>query len=173
LSTIKREGFGRPTKYEEHLCEDAFYFLSADKCRGVTALAAHFKVDEKTIYNWMRKHGDFKSAVERGMTASKHIMLQEASKNLVSSRDFNYNTPLFSRLMTSVYKDSETSAVVIDGWREAKTNEEKMDLIIQAMCDGLITPDQADRITNVLKKKIELQELTELKARLDKLEKSN
>lgn len=164
---------GRPTKYEGSLCDEAFQFLSSRKCRGVTALAAEFGLDEKTIYRWRKQHPEFKKAVDKGLAASKALLMKEASDFLVSSRDSNYNTPLFSRLMQAVYRDSETATVVIDGFADAKTTEEQLNLIINKLADGEITPEQADKFTSIIMKKAQLLDMVELKQRLEKLEAQN
>lgn len=162
---------GRPTSYKSEFCEIAYKLLSQEHSVGVAQVASELNVTERTILNWRKSHVEFADAVERGLAAGKTLLLKEARRNTISDPKMSvYNTPLFSRLMQSIYKDSENSTVNIDGWDQAKTIKEKLDLVVKHVGNGEITPEQANKVADVLAKHVQLTELADIKARLEALE---
>lgn len=166
---IKNLG-GRPTDYKEEYCELAIELLSSEHSVGIAELAAELNTTERTIQRWRKAHSEFAEAVHVGLTKGKVQLLKEARKSTIGSRDFNYNTPLFSRLMTSVYRDTEHGTILIDGWNEAETFEAKLKLVLDAVGNGEITTEHANKIADLLTKQVQIAEVTALKARIDALE---
>jgi hypothetical protein len=161
---------GRPTDYKDNYCKEAFDLLSSKAGNGVTALAAHFGVDERTIYNWRRTHAEFKKAVDSGTAASKKLFLNQALEYIVSTRDANYNAPLFSKLMQCIYRESESSPFVIDGWSKSLTALQKIELVEEAVAVGDITADQGKKLIEIISKRLEITEFAELQKRIEALE---
>lgn len=55
---------GRPTKYDEALCEKAVAFMAEGY--SLTALAGEFDVSRDTVYEWQQQHEEFSDAIKRG-----------------------------------------------------------------------------------------------------------
>lgn len=160
----------KPTTYKKEYCKKAYDFLSAEACRGIAALAAHLNTSERTVFDWRRNNPEFKQAVEDGMAKSKALFIAHAYDHIVSTRDSNFNSPLFIKLANLIYQSADQATVVIEGWDEAKDYDEKRALVADAMVKGYISPEQADKIASVVEKTIKPNELDALHQRLYRIE---
>ena len=62
---------GRPTKYEESMCDTAYEIL----CKGgsLTKVAAVLDIDRDTIYEWKKTHPEFSDTIRKGLLKSEVI----------------------------------------------------------------------------------------------------
>lgn len=137
---------------------------------GREHVAAKLGVTLQTIRNWRKKYPAFNHAMTVGLLTSKTALIDNALRNIVSAGGCVYNTPLFNRILQTVYRDDESAAVEIDGWEDAKDTHARLDLIERELGNGNLTPEQAERFTNVLTKKLNAVEYgQQLQAIQDKL----
>lgn len=186
---------GRPTDYKEEYVELAFKFclLGADNKR----LADFFDVSLATVKNWMKAHPKFLAAVKKGrVDADAEIAssLYHRAKGYSHKEDkiFNDNgSPLV--VPTTKHYPPDTAAAFI--WLKNRQNwgdkakfkyhspdgeplfnkdslpHEQATQIIFAASEGLISLDDAQTFINTLATILKIEEITELKTRLEALEK--
>jgi hypothetical protein len=169
---IEKNLGGRPHTYQPHFCDIALKILddSENPGKGRESVAAALSVTTQSIRRWRKQYPDFDNALLIGLNKSKSHLFDFALHHLVGNKDSNFNTPLFNRILQTVFRDDENAAVQISGWEEATTPQDKLGLILDAVGIGDITPDQANKLADVITKHIQIMDLDLIKQRIEALE---
>jgi transposase-like protein len=99
MATKQKSKGGRPTKYEESLCEVAIKYLARGK--SVTQLSAHIDVAKSTIYKWAEEHTAFSDALTRGQELSQAYWEGELCEMMYSK---DVNAPLVKLYFANRFK---------------------------------------------------------------------
>lgn len=80
---------GRPSKYEEWMCEEAEEYLAGGRTKR--ALAGHLSIAPDTLYAWMEKHANLSNAIKIGMAKHEGVFCDKLNENLISKTTYGPN----------------------------------------------------------------------------------
>ena len=155
----------KPTKYSSKLIPKIHEYASQGM--HVREIANKLGIHFTTIYNWAKKHDEFRDAWDLAMQASASWWLSYTRDNL--DNKFVKDRLLQFMLMAKFgLKDTHTNK--LPELRDCKTHVEKCDVVTRALADGVINADEASKISNTLATAAKIEEVTELRQKLDELE---
>jgi len=153
------------TKYDHSYCDQAIR-LSTTKLH-LEDLAKEWKVCRKTIYNWRKNHPEFDEAIRKFGEYSTAEFL-EIGRYALFLRDFKENTfRLILERKTNCWLNSPVDLPLL---KEAISFTDKCNVVINALGEGEINPAQAQTLINIISAAAKVEEVTELKDKLAKIE---
>lgn len=96
--------------YKQEMCQRAIEIMA--KGESILAVSAEFGVGKATLYDWMAKYPEFKTAIDRGKEVSELWWHREAQKSLHEDKDRKFNDRLYMINMRNRF-----------GWRSTDKDE--------------------------------------------------
>ena len=155
---------GRPTDYKPEYCELIVEY--GREGLHTYQIAGKFEVVKSTLYNWAELHPEFMVAFTRARELSKAYMIKHAMDNLGNK---NYQSKLWEVLMKFCHDVKENRTLKLPELKKAKSFSAKAAVIIDAMSEGRLTPDEAKTLVDTIAVGAKIEEVTELKERLEVL----
>ena len=159
---------GQPTKYTFEMC--AKVKESGNKGWHVSQMANALDVVPRTIYGWAKVYPEFAQAFELAKQASLCFWYKLGEDNL-NSKHFNERT--YELLLRNKCNLGAERRVKVKGLLDAKTHTESGMAVIQSMAAGDISPTETQTIMNSLTMLAKLDEVTELRKIVERLEKED
>jgi predicted DNA-binding protein YlxM (UPF0122 family) len=150
--------------YEQKYC-DQIKILMEDGL-SVAEVAAEIGVSKKTLYNW-RINPEFDEAFEIAVTKSEAWWQRTCRSNLGNKF---FNDRAWQTQMRNRFGYSEHRAMRIEKLNEAATPSERLNVINDELSKGIITPQEAAKLSQIFAVQAKIDEVTELRALVEKLE---
>ncbi len=137
---------------------------------GPTKVCVKLEISKQTFYKWKKIHPDFAATVARGELLQVDCWNDIGLNNI---KEKFFNEKLYTRLRVNLhYRDySEFGRPKINKFTKCKTAAELGDVLIEAVGNGEISPDEALKLSQTCCNMYSLKERTELEERLVELEK--
>lgn len=191
---------GAPTKYKPEYCEQILEFFNKEPFEYVEidveddegnvrktialdktgnpirvpvhlptkeAFATSIGVDRGSLLNWAREHPEFFSAIKICEQMQQNILLQNA---LVQSYDKTFS--IFTAKNVMGWTDKGSSDFVNIDFKNCKTAMQKAEKVISEIASGNIPMDKGKSLLDALMAIIKIDEATDLKERLEAIEKA-
>ena len=159
---------GRPTKYAEDVCINT---MIAGFAQGwtVAQVCAELNISRECFYNWCRTKPIFSDAYKKHRVLAQQHFDDIAMQNIeMPTRDFNFL--LFESCYKRRFNVTEHATVELPEEFKDANYSDKLQIIFEQLADGVITPEQAQTLTNSLKAASELTVIPELEDRLWEIE---
>jgi len=155
---------GRPTDYKPEF-DDKIIEL-AKKNWSMWEIAAEFEVAYKTMWCWTEKQDSFRNAYARAKTIQTGGILKEIREN-ADNRNYNHNCPNMRLKYEAGFL--EQPKVRIKGISKG-SHSDKANKVLDEIEEGNLTADDASKMTNVVATIAKIDEVTELRDKVEKLE---
>lgn len=173
MTETTQNPIGRPTLYNPEI-HPASLLEMADKGETVIEFCAKHNICDATFYRWVQFNPAFSDAFRRAKPKMQAFMITTARRNWHETKDERFNDKLYSILMRTAYKMTpDDRAILIEGFAEAKTTEERTRIIINAMATAEITASEAERLLSIVKTAANITELGAMAERIKELEAAN
>ncbi len=157
---------GRPTKFdpEEQLSKIFAWF-----CQGQTVaqIAANLGIAKSTYYKWIEQYPMFSDFHKKGRALSRAFWEQLSADNIMNPK---FQFLISESRIRREYSSDEVSGINVPEFKEAKTDQEKIDCIISSMVNGDLSTRQANDLMVLIKGAKDLIEMDKLVERLTDLE---
>lgn len=155
---------GQPTKYKEEYCKDIITLASGGL--HMYAIAVTWDVCYDTLSEWRKVHPKFSAAYARARTIQTSSLLNKLLQN-IGNKDFNHN--IANLLLTHICRLRTEKLVKID---TGEGNLSKRGLkTLDVSKEGSHTADEISRIVDSISKLAKIDEVTELREKIEMLEK--
>lgn len=155
---------GRPTEYKEEY--DTRIIELAKKELSMWEIAAEFEVCYKTMWSWTHAVDSFRKAYARAKTIQTGLIMKEVRENK-DNRNYNHNLPNM-RLKYEAGLGEQAKIQIRDIAKG--THSQKANKVLCEIEEGNLTADDAAKITNVVATIAKIDEVTELRDKVEKLE---
>jgi hypothetical protein len=164
---LKVRGAGAPTKYTDDMPDIVLLLMYQGATKAM--LARTLQVDISTITEWQKDptKPEFGAARRLGRDWAKGWMEEQALDNL---KNPNFNAVLWSMQMRNRYGYSESPKRKIKNLADA-SHLERCTQIFKAIEEGELTADEAAKYMNIVATGAKIEEVTELRDIVEKLEK--
>ncbi len=157
-------------KYKGEPSDQIAYDVLSDG-DGVPEVCKALDIGYNTYHNWAHTYPSFLDAIQRGRMVGAAWWDRKAKEGLDKK---NYNERLHLREVVTRYQKEYSIDAKIDlpALIKAKTYTERADIVINALANSEITPEEGLKISQILMNGATLKEKTELEERLIEVEKS-
>tara|TARA_R110000868_G_scaffold398579_1_gene671796 strand:- start:401 stop:913 length:513 start_codon:yes stop_codon:yes gene_type:complete len=161
---------GRPSKFEERFIDEAIDFVG-EQGKSVTQLAKHFRVSKSTVYLWAQQNKEFSDALTLARDWSEAYW---EDKFVGFMQDNQVNAPLVKLYFANRFRwtdkqvDQKTEFTFIAGATPLQNAEH----ILTCASRGELPTSVALNYISAIKSIIEIDQATEVKARLEEIEKA-
>lgn len=155
---------GRPTKYDPAFI-DRLPELYAQGMSHVE-VATELGVSKARFYDYMDKYEEFRDAVKENVSLSEGWWASQGRSNLENPK---FRDILWSMNMRNRHGWGEKRKVQIRGFAKAKTPNEKMNCIHEAVERGDLTAEEATQFASLVNTTASVNEKTELAAEVEEL----
>lgn len=167
---------GQPTLYNPDFHPEDLIRL-AMLGKSVAHCCADWGICRKTFYNWAAANPEFLHAYARAREIINAFWIDKAEQGVLERGDESGYTKTNQHVLKMLWGANQISsddrAIIIPGFAEAKTDADKTRCVLDALGNGDITANEADRFLSVLEKGLKIGEATELLERIAKLEEAN
>ena len=128
---------GRPTLYDESLCEKALELFS--KGLSIIQVAAEFNVSRDTIYEWAKVHPEFSDTLSTGIAKAEAFWETILQGGASGANEQPVNQGLLSLIMKCRYHWTETKDINLNAAVDDVTSltpEERKKRIAELMQKG-------------------------------------
>jgi len=138
------------------------------------SFCAEIKVSKQSVYAWLDKYPEFKSAHEIGMVLCENFWMQVGEDN-IDNPNFNTNFYMFqmgSRFGISRTRKTNCKKIALKGsvFKNPKNLLERFNNAILSFPDGEISLEELDKIASAFMKISDIKEKEELSARVAEIE---
>jgi Bacteriophage Sf6, terminase small subunit-like len=155
---------GRPSKYQDIYCADIIKHF--ENGGNIYSFCVEKSVDRTTVYEWIEAHKDFSHAYNRAQDLGKAYFMRKLQDNLANKEIQPVIMQMWGRYAYSIANDA---AVRLPKLLTVKHPEQKMAVLQEAVAQGSITPDQAQKITTLIKVQSDLEVVGQLRADVEAL----
>jgi transposase-like protein len=157
---------GRPTKFDpvEQLPKIFAWFSEG---QTIAQVAANLGIAKSTYYKWIEQYPMFSDFHKKGRALSRASLEQLSFDNIMNPK---FQFLVAESRMRREYSSDEVSGIDVPGFKEAKTDQEKIDCIVSSLADGNLSTRQANDLIGLMKGVKDLVEMDSLIARLSDLE---
>jgi len=155
---------GRPTTYKPEFCkiiEDG-----GNEGWHVEEMAHACDCSVSILYEWAKEKPEFLESFTRAKDNSRVWWLKKGRESL-DQRDFQSKTYQF--IVQAKFGLAEGRLIRLPALKEAKSFTEKANIVIDALASGEITGKEALDMVNVIAIGAKIEEVTELKATLERI----
>ena len=157
---------GAPTKYTPEMCEKV---MEAGRTGAtVFAMSEACGVDETTLYEWNHVHPDFSQSLTRAKQLSKEFWYNFGQEKIESQHFKEKTFEMLLRLKCSI---PEKRRIKLKALNKSQTHSEQMSTIIEMLRNGELAPDEAKTLSDVIKARANVDEVTELRKLIEQYEK--
>lgn len=156
---------GRPTDYKPEYCEQVIELARAGNSRA--GICLNLQISRATLNNWMNEHKDFLDAVH---LSDEFFQAWLETRPISYGFSKEFNSDCWKTLMRHHCKLSHSRLLSLPELRDAKTYQEQATAIKQLVSTGVISADEAAKLSNIVTSQIKIDEATEFTQRLDALE---
>jgi hypothetical protein len=158
-----------PSKYKPSMCDEIIMILARGD--GQAAFCAKHNIHRDTLLNWRKAHPEFDEAYK---VAIEHCETwwQKVGKEY-TTHDFKgtqLNAVAWSMNMRNRFGWTEHRRVEVPGLAEAKTYQDKMDILLREIEEGNLTSSEVTALSGAVSAGMKIAEAAELLERIDKLE---
>jgi hypothetical protein len=165
LNAMASLATGRPTLFDPDVMIPTALFHFAAGCT-VCQVAVELGISRSTYYLWTKTHEAFMDTHKKGRTLSRAKLEQLALDNILNPK-FNFLI-LESRLRREYHLD-ETPNIEIEGFEDAKSDAERIMLVMAALAQGNLSTSQALQLMQILKTAQDITTIPDLLEQLDSL----
>ncbi len=133
----------------------------------INECAAEIGVDADTVRRWRRTHPEFNEVFSLARTCAQAWWEKKARKNLDNPK---FNTILWSINMRNSFGYAEHRRIALPDLLNAKSHVQRCDVVIKALMNGDVSAEEALKISKTFVEMARVEEVTELKAIIEKLE---
>lgn len=155
---------GRPSKYQPSYCDLIVERMSQGD--SMYDFCQQIDISTDTLYEWCGRYPTFSASYKKAQEAGKSYYLNLIRTHLTNKE---VQPVLLQMLGRYAYNLSAEPKVRLPKLKTVKTPEEKMMILQEALADGEITPQQADKISNLLKLQSDLEVVGQLRADVEAL----
>lgn len=162
------------SKYKECMCIEIMQMFDEGKTRS--QFCAKHSISNNTFEAWRKRHWLFDTAYQvahekaRGyydkLRADHLIMEFSEEGNAITG----LNHALFNRMYNTRFNIPDKRAVKVKALGNAKTEREMLSSIMQAVEDGELTPDEAQKLANLIDVSLKVKVSQELEERINQIE---
>lgn len=154
-----------PPKYNDEMPVTLamMMFDGADATEVCRALG----IGRTSFYKYIKEQPEFAAAYELGLTWAEGKHHEIARANLTNA---DFNSILWQMIGRNRFRMAEHRTVELPNFADAKNYADKMQILNQALSKGEITPVEFNQISSGLGTQARVEEVTELKAIIEKLE---
>ena len=158
---------GNPTKYHEDLLPKILFYYSQGYT--ISQVASECGVARSTYYEWLDKFPKLRDIHTIGRNLARTWCEELCRENLINP-DRNFNDRLFEcRMKREYHLDEQNSVDLGAAYLEAKTHDEKLAAIDEAVGKAKISPNQALQLQMLIKNKIDINMIPDLLDQIDSL----
>lgn len=107
-----------PDQYKEEYAEIA-HFMMQDEDATLTRVCVALKVTKPTLLKWMKRHPDFRNAIETGRMIGEEAFRNKI-KTIMYEPTSNVNNGLIKMMASNIHGINDTPAIVINNNQDQK-----------------------------------------------------
>lgn len=123
--------------------------------KDVCHFCAENLIVRSTFYLWVKENADFKEAFDLGKSLAEAWWQDAACNNLI-------NPSIWARMMTVKFNYPSERAVKLKGFKTKDTFNDKAKAVQKLLKQGVLTPSEANNITNTIHIAANINEKTEV-----------
>lgn len=162
---------GRPTKYDPKKHPKECVEMGR-KGMFKVQMAKAWDVDTDTITEWVNTHPIFSAAYKRAQNYRAAWMLEQGQEGLFGSKDKQFNAIAWSMIMRYDGQNTDERTCKLPELLSCNTFSEKAACIMNAFASGKLTPKEANTLADLVSKSAKIDEVTELRDKLEAIEQS-
>lgn len=160
------------SQYNPAMCKQLIEMFG--KGKGRQTFCKEYGISEKTFSAWIRKHPLFEAAYDAALEVGKEYYLDICQEHLIETKDGpRVNVSLLNKILNLRYNVGEKRRLQVNGLRKAKSVEEKLNLVYDAISDGSLTGDEAVQLMKVIDTAISVKHHEELEERIRQVEEAH
>lgn len=157
---------GHPTDYKPEYCE---YVVDKMKDEGyiVEQFCRDWGIVRSTFYEWLATHKAFSDAYTRGQQYRKAYHKELVESGIQADR---FNERAFAMLLRYSGESGDERTISLPKLIRAKTFAKKCDVVFKALADEYINFKEANAILDMIGKAARIDEVTEMRKKLEEIE---
>lgn len=161
---------GRPTDYKPDFHPKEIVKLMRDEGLTTVEVAERWDVTVETLSEWRRVHKEFSDASTRAKQYRRAWWLKMGRSGLYSTDDARFDSRLYALMMKYDGVNLDERVVKLPELASCKTFSEQATVICGALACGKITPKEAQTMVDVIAACAKIEEVTDLRAKLEAIE---
>lgn len=161
---------GRPPIYDPEFHPGNIIKLMGDEGFTAVEVAKEWGITTRTIMQWVKDHKEFSHAYTRAREYCAAWYLRQGRRGLYTQDGVRFDSRLLAMMLKCSGVNMDEREVKLLGFGKAKTFSEKAGVICKAMANGKVTPKEAQNMVDVIAVSAKIEEVTELRARLEEIE---
>ena len=159
----------QPKLYKPSYCIDLVLVMANG--RGTETFNSDKNISRQLFYNWLKQYPDFRLAYALGKEKAKKYMIEyPGSKDEPGGPRINMKA--WQAVMKYSHELPDSRLVELPEFDPAGSIKNQMTTILQALSEGIITPDEALKLGQLLDVAQKITETAELTERLSEIEKA-
>lgn len=156
------------SKFNHSMCVELINMFQQGKTRA--AFCARHNISEQGFSQWVEKYPLFADAYDVALAKAKKYYEDIAHDHLIEEHQGpKLNTKLFGMIMRNRFEMPQNRIVKLRGMA-ARTSEDKLNAICEAIEAGSITPDEAQKLASLVNVSISAQQFEDVLERLEQIE---
>ena len=157
------------SKYKESMCLEIIKMFSKGTTRS--GFCAHHTISEDTYIKWRKVHPLFDAACIVAHEKARQFFDELRLEYVVMEREGKtIHWPMFNRMYNVRFNLADKRKVKVKGLGKAKTERGMLKSLTNAVADGELTPDEAQKLGGLIDVSLKIKMTQELENRVDALE---
>ncbi|HAT1964743.1 TPA: hypothetical protein I8Z55_000354 [Legionella pneumophila] len=162
------------SKYNESMCLEIINMFSEGKTRS--EFCARHTISNNTFEAWKKKHPLFNRACEVAHEKARAYFDRLRDSHLEQEIDLEtksmtgLNHALFNRMYNARFNIPDKRLVTVKALGRAKDERAMLKSIMNAVSNGELTPDEAQKLANLIDVSLKVTQIKELEERLKAIE---
>lgn len=158
------------SKYREDMCLEIIEMFSKGKTRS--QFCAKHTISEDTYIKWRKRHKLFDAAciVAHEKARTYYDEMRQRYLEMDREGDRTIHWPMFNRMYNVRFNLADKRKVKVKGLGKAKDEKAMLKCLTEAVAEGELTPDEAQKLGSLIDISIKVKQTGELEKRIEELE---
>jgi hypothetical protein len=162
------------SKYSDSMCLEIINMFADGKTRS--QFCSKHIISNNTFETWRKRHPLFDRACEVAHEAARSYYDELRDSHLITEIDLDtksmtgINYALFNRMYNTRFNIPDKRAVRVKGLGKAKTEKDMLKSIMEAIDQGELTPDEAQKLASLIDLSIKIDQNVLQEARITAIE---
>lgn len=172
MTTKKEYDLENPfgSKYREDMCLEIIEMFAQGKT--VANFCGKHTISEDTYHKWRKRHKLFGAACIVAHDKARDYYDNMRARYLEMERegDMTIHWPMFNRMYNVRFNLADKRKVKVKGLGKAKDEKSMLKCLTNAVAEGELTPDEAQKLASLIDVSLKVKQTNELEKRIEDLE---
>ena len=162
------------SKYRDSMCLEIIEMFARGKTRA--NFCARHTISNNTFEAWRKKHYLFDTAYQAAVQKAQSFYDKLRQDHLIIEFDdegkpvSGLNFALFNRMYNTRFNIPDKRAVKVRMLKNAKSERDMLEAMLNAVAEGELTPDEAQKLANLIDISIKVTTVQDLEKRIREIE---